>query len=76
MSIPHAQSGLSKVVGASVEKKMWFMLPAIFWPACGLWELITCFLLYTDRPSYALPMAYMFMGGVYSSVTVLVRNTF
>jgi len=42
-----------------------------FWPVCGIWELVSVGLLFNGKEKIALPLLYIFLGGVYSSVTVM-----
>jgi hypothetical protein len=46
-------------------------LPSWFWPLAGIWELVAVAATVLGRFDVALPMAYIFLGGVVSSVTVL-----
>jgi len=51
--------------------KDWPTLPMWFWPVCGTWELVSVGLLMNGNEKIALPLLYIFLGGVYSSVTVM-----
>ena len=63
--------GATKLVPLPNYNKDWPTLPMWFWPVCGIWELASVALLFNGKEKIALPLLYIFLGGVYSSVTVM-----
>ena len=66
-----AGSGISKFVMTKVMTKEFPALPKWFWIPAGLYEISFLYLLWTNKPEIALPMAFAFLGGVFCTITVL-----
>jgi hypothetical protein len=64
-------SGISKIVAPEPVVEMFPSLPAWFWPAAGVFELVHVGFFLTGNFAIAIPMSYVFMGGVISACTVL-----
>ena len=67
-------SGLSKFAPAHNIHE-WPGLPLWFWPGCAVWELVVVGLMWTEHTELSRTLAYIFLGGVVSAVTVLKSPT-
>jgi hypothetical protein len=74
LSVMFAGSGLSKFFPAANIKE-WPNLPSWFWTGSALWELTSVALFWAGEIDTSFMLLYTFLGGVFSSCTVLASPT-